>query len=47
MAIEKEGTEEKWWNLSEEEKKKLGVDVFVGPTTAKAWAERNRAAFEL
>ena len=46
VDIENDGTEEKWWNMSTEEAEKLGVVVFKGPTTAREWVAKNKAAFD-
>ncbi|KAH6902719.1 NmrA family protein [Coprinopsis sp. MPI-PUGE-AT-0042] len=46
VDIENNGIEEVWWNLPEEEAKKLGVEVFKGKTTAREWVEKNKAAFD-
>ncbi|KAH6903075.1 NmrA family protein [Coprinopsis sp. MPI-PUGE-AT-0042] len=46
VDIENNGIEEAWWNMPEEEAKKLGVEVFKGKTTAREWVEKNKAAFD-
>jgi hypothetical protein len=46
VEVENDGTEERWWNLSEEEATKLDVEIFKGKTTAREWIEINKAAFD-
>jgi hypothetical protein len=46
INIEKDGTEERWFNLSPEEAEKEGVVVFKGETTVREWAEKNKAALK-
>ncbi|KAH6903074.1 NmrA family protein [Coprinopsis sp. MPI-PUGE-AT-0042] len=43
VDIEKDGTEERWFNLSAEEAEKEGVEVFKGKVTVREWVEKNKA----
>jgi hypothetical protein len=43
VDIEKDGTEEAWFNMSAEEAEKQGVVVFKGKVTAREWFEKNKA----